>query len=39
MMNVWEKIMQIPTVDIIGHPDDPIYPINPDLLAQMAVLL
>ena len=36
MMNVWEKIMQIPTVDIIGHPDNPIYPVNADLLAQMA---
>lgn len=28
--------MQIPTVDIIGHPDNPIYPVNVDLLAQMA---
>lgn len=36
MMNAWEKIMQIPTVDIIGHPDNPIYAVDPEALAQMA---
>ncbi len=34
--NMIEKVMQNPYIDIIGHPDNPIYPIDIDKLARLA---
>lgn len=36
IMAMMEKAMKNPYIDIIGHPDNPIYPVNPELLAEMA---
>lgn len=36
MMIAWENVMKIKQIDIIGHPDNPLYPVDPDQLAFLA---
>ena len=36
VMHMFESVMKNPYIDIIGHPDNPIYPIDADILAKLA---